>query len=246
METYLACLEDTYAYEDEATLAEIKTFEDGRIGLVLDRTIFYPQGGGQPADQGTISLGDTEFSVVDVRNLDGVVYHFGSGIQPIVLAEFQAGKKVRMVVAKDRRILNSRLHTAGHLLDVAVQNLGLNLSPGKAYHFPDGPYVEYEGEPASADKESVTREVGSEANRLIESNLPVSVVVTDSEEAGKLCGGLPEYVERNKPIRVVSIGENIGCPCAGTHLRNVGEIGPLVVSKIKTKGGKTRVSYLLN
>jgi Ser-tRNA(Ala) deacylase AlaX len=242
MGTYLACLDDTYAFEDEATLAEIKTFEDGRIGLVLDRTIFYPQGGGQPADQGTIYLENQEFSVVDVRNLDGAVYHFGK----VVPTEFQIGKKVRLVVAKERRILNSRLHTAGHLLDVAVQNLGLNLSPGKAYHFPDGPYVEYEGEPAAADKEGVTREVGSEANRLIASDLPVSVVVTNSEEADKLCGGLPEYVDRNKPIRVVSIGESVGCPCAGTHLQSVGEIGPLVVSKIKTKGGKTRVSYLLN
>jgi Ser-tRNA(Ala) deacylase AlaX len=242
MGTYLACLDDTYVYEDEATLAEIKSFEDGRIGLVLDRTIFYPQGGGQPADHGTIYLDDREFSVGDVRNLDGVIYHFST----VLPSEFQTGKKVRLVVARERRILNSRLHTAGHLLDVAVQNLGLNLSPGKAYHFPDGPYVEYEGEPASADKEAVTREVGSEANRLIASNLPVSVVVTNSEEAAKLCGGLPEYVDRGKPIRVVSIGDGIGCPCAGTHLRNVGEIGPLVISKIKTKGGKTRVSYLLN
>jgi Ser-tRNA(Ala) deacylase AlaX len=74
--TKLNYLEDTYLFESEATFVEIRENEKGKA-IILDETIFYPQGGGQPADRGEITSGDSVFTVNDVRLAeDGIVWHF--------------------------------------------------------------------------------------------------------------------------------------------------------------------------
>jgi Ser-tRNA(Ala) deacylase AlaX len=126
-----------------------------------------------------------------------------------------------------------------------MQELGLPLEPAKAYHFPDGPYVEYVGNFAPADKDDLAKQIQAKAEQLIQQNIPVNVTVADSAGASELCGELPDYIDKSKPIRVVSIGDNRGCPCAGTHIKELGEIGALTISKIRSKGDRTRISYSL-
>ena len=75
--TKLNYLDDTYLLESKATFIEIKENEKGKA-VILDETIFYPQGGGQPADTGKIILDNNIFSVTDVRlDENGIVWHFG-------------------------------------------------------------------------------------------------------------------------------------------------------------------------
>jgi Ser-tRNA(Ala) deacylase AlaX len=105
--------------------------------------VFHPQGGGQPSDTGLIvfSGSDLKFSVQDVRSKDGIVLHYGvfEGSNPESGIDSEKGKEVYLTVDESRRKLNSRLHSAGHLLDMCMQKVGLgHLEPGKGYHFPDG------------------------------------------------------------------------------------------------------------
>jgi len=111
--------------------------------VILDQTIFYPQGGGQPYDTGIIKSndGDLVFRVQAVRFVDGIVNHIGV----VEKGKPSIGIEVQCFIDEDRRNRNSRLHSAGHLIDMAVKEMDIDWTPGKGYHFPQGAYVEYHG-----------------------------------------------------------------------------------------------------
>jgi Ser-tRNA(Ala) deacylase AlaX len=99
--------------------------------------------GGQPADTGTISSpdGSSKFEVVHVQKPKGSshIEHIGSYSSE---SHFREGDEVSVEIDSERRMLNARVHSAGHLLDSALYLLGMtDLEPSKGYHFPDGPYV---------------------------------------------------------------------------------------------------------
>nr|GMD65764.1 alanine--tRNA ligase [Ipomoea batatas]GMD72214.1 alanine--tRNA ligase [Ipomoea batatas] len=124
-----------------------------------------------------------------------------------------------------------RLHSAGHLLDVCIANIGWgHLKPGKAYHFPDGPFVEYQGTVPQNELQIKQKELEAEANNLISKGEKVSVSTFPYEEARLLCGGsIPDYIPKGSTPRIVKFGENPGCPCGGTHVSDVSEIKSLKV-----------------
>lgn len=234
--TKLDCLNDTHTFESEAKFVEIRENEKGKA-VILDETIFYPQSGGQPADKGEIISGDNVFAVEDVR-LDetGMVWHFGE----FKRGNFANGDKVALKIDKDRRILNARLHSAGHLLDCAVLRMGMkNFNPVKGFHFPDGPYVEYEGvieNPAEA-MAILQRNI----DELISQDLKVESKNMSSEEAQEK--GI--HSPAGKSARVVSFAGFPICGCGGTHIGSAAEIGKLTVRKIKSGQGKTKISYFI-
>ena len=98
--------------------------EESRTALVLDATLFYPQGGGQPADAGTIRAGAAAFAVADVRMRDGRVLHYGAFVADGDAAALQPGARVTLEVDAARRRLHARIHSAGHLLDVCMERAG--------------------------------------------------------------------------------------------------------------------------
>ncbi|XP_030475686.1 uncharacterized protein LOC115692864 isoform X1 [Syzygium oleosum] len=224
--------------------------DDGRSALVLDSTIFHPQGGGQPADMGFITVeGDdreVKFAVQDVRLKDGLVYHYGH-VEDLAeggVVEFEEGKEVHLHVDEPRRKLNSRLHSAGHLLDVCMKRVGLGLEPGKGYHFPNGPFVEYKGVIPPSEISNKQKELETEANALISKGEEVSAAILPYDEALEQCGGsLPDYIPKESTPRIVKLGSNPGCPCGGTHVHNLSEIISMKVSQIRVKKGVTKVSY---
>jgi hypothetical protein len=123
---------DTYLFTCEATVLAVEQGEKGWL-VVLDRTCFHPQGGGQPADTGRIESvdGGGAFDVSMVKkDPAGVVRHDGAE-QP----GFAAGAKVRCAVDGGPRVKNARVHSAGHLIDVAMGQCGITLRPTKGYHF---------------------------------------------------------------------------------------------------------------
>lgn len=166
--TKLNYLDDTYIFESQAIFVEVRENEKGKA-IILDETIFYPQGGGQPADKGEIISGNTIFTVNDVRlDENGTVWHFGE----FKNGEFKQNDKVFLKIDKDRRIANAKLHSAGHLLDCAVSKMGLeNLTPTKGFHFPDGPYVEYDG--IIENPADIIPALQKNIDDLVKQNLPV-------------------------------------------------------------------------
>ncbi|KAL8195728.1 hypothetical protein R6Q57_025481 [Mikania cordata] len=246
--TVLLYHHDMFNLQSTATLISSFLDGDGRHALILDSTVFHPQGGGQPADTGLItdvSSSRFKFVVQDVRSRNGIVYHYG--VFEKSAEDLEGGVQVVLSVDESRRKLNSRLHSAGHLLDVCLPKVGLShLKPGKAYHFPDGPWVEYKGNVPHAELHSKELELELEANNLISRGMKVSVDIYSYEEASMLCGGaLPDYIPKGSTPRIVKLGDFPGCPCGGTHVSNISDLVNIKVTQMRTKKGVTKVYYTL-
>lgn len=232
--TKLNYLDNTYLFEAEAVFLEVRESEKGKA-VILDETIFYPQGGGQPADKGEVLLESAVFVVNDVR-LDetGVVWHFGD----FKSGEFTKGDKVNLKVDKERRLLNARLHSAGHLLDCAVSQLCIeNLKPIKGFHFPDGPYVEYDG--VIENPTELIPLLQKSIDDLVEKDLEFEKKYLSPGEAQ--AKGIVTPV--GKSARVVSLGGLSVCGCGGTHINKTSEVGKITIRKVKSSQGKTKISY---
>ncbi|KAF3609600.1 hypothetical protein DY000_02050370 [Brassica cretica] len=256
---------DMFKLQSQATFLSLFKAEDGRMALILDSTVFHPQGGGQPSDTGLIEFAgsDFKFSVQDVRSKDGIVLHYGV-FQGSVPEDIAKGQDVQLLVDQSRRKLNSRqgklnrsfyiilllmtrLHSAGHLLDLCMRKVGLgHLEPGKGYHFPDGPFVEYKGVVPQAELQVKQKELEAEANEMISKGGKVYADILPYEEASLLCGGsLPDYIPKGSTPRVLRFGENPGCPCGGTHVSDISDIISMKITQIRTKKGMTKVFYTI-
>ena len=120
--------------------------------VILDKTILHPQGGGQPSDEGFLSQGDIKFNIEALMIKDDVIWHVGK----FAAADqtFAEGSEVDCNVDEGKRRLYARVHSAGHLLDVAMSRAGrTDLKPSKGYHFATGAYVEYIGGVEANDRE---------------------------------------------------------------------------------------------
>lgn len=237
MPTKLLYLEQMNQYTCEAQVVEVKD-EDGKTVVILDQTIFYPQGGGQPYDTGTISNGSKKFMVEEVRFVDGIVKHIGK----FEGEAFKAGETVICSVDVERRELHTRLHSGGHLVDMGLKQLGITWRPGKGYHFPNGPYVEYAGSLKDVDVEKLKTDLENACNEIVQKSIETKVLFMPKEEMGSICAFVPDYIPANKPARVVMYGD-FGIPCGGTHVSNLKDIGKISIRKIKQDGENIRVSY---
>ncbi len=234
-------MEDTYLFEAPATILGIRHNGDGRMYILLNQSNFYPQGGGQPYDLGVISTDGGSFAVEEVRFQDGYTCHYGSFTTDTI----PEGTPVTAKIDKNRRLLNARLHSAGHLLDFVYQELEGTLKPLKGFHFPEGPYVEYVGE-YQGNGEALIQEITRKMNEYIALGFEVrSEIVASLDELKEKAYFIPGEIPSNKPIRVVTVFGDKGIPCGGTHVKNISEIGNVRVTKIKTKGGNTKFSYVL-
>lgn len=224
--TVLAYLEDTYVFEGKGRLVGYGS--DSRAGYVLlDSTIFYPQGGGQPSDVGTVRIGEKEvlLRVSFVGVVEGEVRHYIEG--DAQLSREMVGQEVRLSIDRERRLENARAHTGGHLLTAIVESLACELVGVKGYHFPDGPYVEFSGKLCSLTKEELVSQIEEVARKKIEEG--AAVTVSCSSDGAK--------------SRFVQIAGYKAVPCGGTHLRSLDDLRVLRVRKVQASKEKTRVSY---
>lgn len=237
MTTKLLYLEDFTLLKTKAVVEDV--FEENEKSIVvLDQTVFYPQGGGQPYDQGIIESSLGRFVVEEVRFVDGVVKHIGK----FESGAFQKSEAVDCVVDAERRALHSRIHSAGHVVDMAVTKLGLNWVPGKGYHFPDGPYVEYAGGLEGLDKEKIKTDIEALCNKFIQEGMVTKLVFMDKDRMASVCHFVPDYIPEGKPARVVLYGD-FGIPCGGTHVSNLLEVKSMTIRKVKQERGNIRVAY---
>ncbi len=145
-----------------------------------------------------------------------------------------------------KRILHSRIHTAGHILGLAAALLkkeGLidpTITDGKASHYPGAAFVEFIGLIPSSLKDLLQ----AKTDELVSQDLPVKIHFWDEERARTECTGVLEsFRQGEEGVRVVEIGEVGSYPCGGTHVRSTRECGRVVVRGMKRQKGVTKVGY---
>jgi Ser-tRNA(Ala) deacylase AlaX len=223
-----------------AKVLSVNSTEDNRVDIVLDQTCFYARGGGQDWDKGKIKGSEATFIVDEVR-LDetGVVHHIGN----ISGGDFKSGDEVECKVDHNRRFVNMRLHSAAHVIDMAVADMGLDWVGTKGQHYPHLSAVEYDGTWEPNKAEEIRVELERRTNQFIEQGSSNSIRFMPVSEMPTVCRHIPDNIPTNKPGRVVMYGNNFGVPCGGTHVKDIHQVGMVTISKLKEKKGVIRVSY---
>jgi alanyl-tRNA synthetase len=208
-------------------------------GVVFDKTIFYPEGGGQPSDVGKIRYGATEAKVTAVESQNGIVVHKIIGSLPRV------GAKVTLEVDEDRRMALRRAHTGTHIVNWAARmTLGSHLWQHGAQKGVQESRLDVTHYDALTDEEVV--KIEDLANRLVMKVVPVKIEYLGRTEAeGKY--GFRIYqggIVPSKTLRIVSVGDYEVEACGGLHVSNTGQIGMIKIVKVdKIQDGVVRLSF---
>ena len=214
-------------------------------GIVeLNRTAFYHLGGGQPADTGKLSWDQNEITVVDVRKKNRI-RHMVNGDLP------EVGTEVEGKLDWTKRYSHMQMHTSQHLVSAVVNEsygsdtVGNQIGKAKSR-------IDFKPLKLSVDQ---LNDLEDEVNTYIDKDLKVEISEKDRSElennpdirssmSSGLWKMLPSSVKR---LRVISIGDIDVCPCAGTHVRSLSEIGKVKFIKKDNKGAqKLRLTYELN
>jgi misacylated tRNA(Ala) deacylase len=219
--------QDSYQTECTATVQAV-----GDDGIVLDRTVFYPKGGGQPGDIGVLRFGDHEITITDTRKGEAGILHVpadGAALPAI-------GDSVRCEIDWPRRYRHMRMHTCMHVLCALVDGA---VTGGQAGAEKSRLDFDIPGE--RPDKDALTARLMA----LVEANHPLTIThITDDELAAN-----PDLVRTMSvqpptgagQVRMIRIGDDIDFqPCGGTHLKATGEIGAVRISKVENKGKQNR------
>ena len=216
---------------------------DEEVEIVLDRTPFYAEGGGQLADGGTITLGNG--AVVEIDDVQtpvpGVFVHRGRVLSGLV----ENGNQGLAAIDIERRHAISRAHTATHMVHKAFRELlgetatqaGSENSPGRfRFDFPA----------TGAVPTSVLNDVESRVNILLLDNLEVTAEVM-SQDAAKKLGAMALFGEKyGDQVRVVSVGDWARELCGGTHVARSGQLGVVkLLSEASIGAGVRRVEALV-
>ncbi|WP_281982694.1 alanyl-tRNA editing protein [Thalassorhabdomicrobium marinisediminis] len=209
-------------------------------GIVLDQTIFYPTGGGQPGDSGTLSWQGGQIEIATtVKGDRGAIVLVPAEPNPLP----PVGAQVTQTLDWERRHRHMRVHTALHLLSVViplpVTGGSIGTEKGRLdFNMPEAP----------ADKAALEATL----NRLIDCDFPVSMDwITDDELDAN--PGLVKTMSVQPPkgagrVRLVRIGEGDDVadlqPCGGTHVRRTSEIGRVRLGKVEKKGKQNRRVYM--
>lgn len=205
--------------------------------LVLNQSLFYPQGGGQPADQGIIIAANAAYKIFDVRDVDGEVRHYIIDNNQVI----HPCCSVTMKIDKDRRVLNSKYHTAGHLIAAVVEKINPELKATKGHQFPGEAYVEFDG--ALSNSDDFLAKITSNILAFITNNAAVKTEELSPEDMTMIAEELPYELPKDKVLRVCHIEGFSPVPCGGTHVRTLEDIASLEIKKSKSKKGKTKIYY---
>ena len=220
--------QDSHMREFEAEVISCEPVEgkDGRYEAVLDQTAFFPEGGGQYADHGTLGSA----SVLDVQERDGRVFHITDGV-------LEPGMRVKGILDWEERFMKMQQHTGEHIVSGLVHarfgydNVGFHLGSEDCT-------MDFNGE---ITREKL-REIEMEANRAVWKNLEVQVLYPSAEEAGEM-----EYrskIEIEGQIRIVVIPGYDVCACCAPHVKRTGEIGMIKLTNVQRYKGGVRVTML--
>lgn len=231
---------DCYLKEFEATVEKVT---DGKY-VVLDRTAFYPESGGQPNDTGKLIREDdgVEFDVIYVGKFNGEISH---EIVPVenVSVSLKAGDRVKGVIDWNRRYRHMKMHTATHVLASVIEKEAGAQITGNQLGL-DQSRVDFSLEAFDRDKFIEYEKI---ANNVIAQNHPVNLYLVSRKEAEEKLSRLTTlakgFSEEINEVRLVEIEEVTIEACGGTHLRNTGEIKGVKIEKLQNKGKSNRRMY---
>lgn len=212
-------------------------YDDKGVYLLLNQSIFYPQGGGQPADQGMIIHENVSYKVVDVRNISGDIRHY-------IINNDQAidlGSSVITKVDKNRRIINSKYHTAGHLIAAVIEKTRPEIKAIKGHQFPGEAFIEFEG--YLNDEKDFIAKIIVNIKQAIKDNYSVKTAELNLEDMNISNEAFNDHILKGKPPRVCNISGFSPVPCGGTHVKTLAEISDLEIKKYKVKQGKIKIYY---
>ena len=218
---------DSYLKSTEAKVLTI--LEDG---LILDKTVFYPEGGGQPGDIGKIAANNYEADVINtIKSEHGIMHRIDHKNGAI-----SEGDSVNITIDWERRYSLMRMHTALHVLCSIVDGAVTGGSVGVLKSRLD---FDIPGE--RPEKENLT----SQLMEIVDGDYPVTSSFISDQELEQN----PDLIRTMsvKPptgtgqVRMIRIGDDIDFqPCGGTHVKTTGEIGRVKISKIENKGKQNR------
>jgi misacylated tRNA(Ala) deacylase len=230
--TKLLFLDDSYLKECDATVVSVK---DEKY-VVLDQTIFYPRGGGQPFDMGCIKKGTGVFNVVYVGKFGGEISH------EVDKPGINAGDKVRCVLDWDRRYKLMRSHTAAHVFaSLLCTGLGVLVTGNQL----ELDHIRFDFNMPNYERETMETYV-EKANDLFSKDIPVKWYELPREEALKI-PGVVKMAEAFPPdFPVLRIVEIVGVDRqadGGTHVKSLKEVGKIELIRGENKGKNNRRVY---
>ena len=231
-------MQDAYLKEMEAHIVEITKEGEKRWQIVLDKTVFYPMGGGQPTDQGKLLTDIWEGKVYQVLQKADKIIHYVESEQPP-----SVGTQVEESLDWNRRYLNMRLHSAGHVVYFALYLLGYSpklLMPISGDHGKK-PVICYKG----VLGKDIREELEVKANDLVSKNLAFSFRFVTYEELEKETIYLQQGLPKNKPLRLLTLSEVGSVADGGTQVNKTLEVGKISILPIETKEDMTYVHYRL-
>lgn len=236
--TDLLYYDSSYTQEFDATVTAV----DGDR-VALNRTAFYPGGGGQPNDEGWLTIGDVRVRVAKVKKEGAHVWHWLESTDG-GLPESTVGQTVRGELDWDRRYALMRTHTAMHILcgvvwrDYEASVTGGNMDPGAG---------RMDFEFAAMSRELVT-EIEEKCNAEIAAARPVQTQILPREEAFQIpdlirtkINLLPEGIREVRTVELVGLDLQAD---GGTHVRNTSEVGRMRVTDYKSKGAINKRIYI--
>lgn len=219
-------LDNPYLREIDSRIVD-KTYEDGKYYIKLNRTIFYPHlSGGQPGDKGTIN----GIEVLEVYEEDSEIIH--------VVKENIQSDKVTLSIDWENRLDNMQQHTGQHLLSAAFYKL----YNGETIGFHLGHDYVYIDVTLPDITEDEMEKIEIYTNRIISSNFEIKSYYVEKNEIDKI--PVRKHPSVNSNIRIVEIDNIDFSPCAGTHLRNTGEIGLIKIRKWEKYKGNIRIEFV--
>lgn len=219
--------QDPYLKEFNARILQKNQLANGHWKVLLDRTAFYPEGGGQPCDYGTLGFA----KVIDVRTENGDIIH---------TTDSDPGNgEVPGSIDWDRRFDHMQQHTGEHILSgiflsrFGAQNVGFHLSPNSCQ-------IDVTLNSLDADQ---VQAIENDANRVIFNNLPITARFYSEDEMS----GLALRKEPGKEfeeVRLVSIENCDCCPCGGTHVSSTGEAGLIKIRSWEKRKANLRIDFV--
>lgn len=219
-----AYYQNTYLFQTTAAVIETGSNEKGNY-FVANSTIFHPQGGGQPSDQGFVELAGKRFPILrleeEKNTLNGKVFHFVD----CNTSDWQ-GREVSMEIDQTSRQLFARLHTGGHLLSEIVEEEYPSLKASKGNHFPGGQAFVCFAMPKEfvLDKKAIEQTLNRRLQQAIAEKLPIAISEVDEK-------------------RHISIGSWQSRQCGGTHLQNLEQLQTCVIRSIGKQKNELKLGY---
>jgi len=226
----------TDSYKQELKTRVVSCEKKGKLWeIVLEKTIFYPQGGGQLSDEGEIvsPTGTAKVKHVRMHETDAVHECSITGI-------INPGDEVICNIDWNLRFLNMRRHSGGHIIHEAVMKLFPDLKPLRAEHGKDM-FIEYTGTLPIDTK----YEIEKESNKIIDQNVPLKTELVSYDELVSRVPHIAGTLPKNKPLRILTVGDFPPIPDGGTQVKNAGEVGPISVTTIENIDNHVKVYYTI-